>query len=114
MVDPGAGWQDILRHTSVGGTLSLTEATVATITSGQVQLAGSGSGVHGDGLADDEAIADELADGLAGVGVGDLADLIGIEPDLSLAAPDDGRGKALLRAEIDPAMGGDMSAWLYK
>ena len=61
--------------------------------------------MHGDGLADDEAIADELADGLAGVGVGDLANLVGIEPDLVLAAADDRRGQALLSAEVDPADG---------
>lgn len=54
--------------------------------------------MHGNGLADDEAIADELADGLAGVGIGDLADLVGVKPDLSLTASNDGRGKALLRA----------------
>jgi len=50
--------------------------------------------VHRHGLADDEAICDELADGLAGVGVGDLADLIGIEPDLALSAADDGGRQA--------------------
>jgi len=52
--------------------------------------------VHGDLLADDEAIRDELADGLAGVGVGDFAGLIGIEPDLALSAADDGGREALL------------------
>ena len=68
----------------------------------KVQLAGTGSGVHGDGLSDDEAIGDELADGLAGVGVGDLADLIGVEPDLALAASEDAGRKALLGSQIDP------------
>jgi hypothetical protein len=58
--------------------------------------------VHGDGLADDEAIGDELADRLTGVGVGDLVDFVGVEPDLALSAADNGRRKALLRAEIDP------------
>jgi len=58
--------------------------------------------VHGDGLADDEAILDELADGLAGVGVGNLADLVGVKPDLALAAADNGCREALLRAKIDP------------
>lgn len=58
--------------------------------------------MHRNGLADDEAICDELADGLAGVGVGDLADLIGIEPDLALSAADDGGRQALLGGEIDP------------
>jgi hypothetical protein len=45
--------------------------------------------VGGDGLADDEAILNELADGLAGVGVGDFALLAWVEPDLALAAADD-------------------------
>jgi hypothetical protein len=58
--------------------------------------------VHCDWLADDEAIGDELADGLAGVGVGDLVDLIGIEPDLALSAADDRRREALLGGEVDP------------
>ena len=58
--------------------------------------------MHGHGLADDEAIADELADGLAGVGVGDLVHLIGVEPDLALAAADHGGGEALLGAKVDP------------
>jgi hypothetical protein len=62
--------------------------------------------VHGDGLADDEAIADKLADGLAGVGVGDLIHLIGIEPNLALAAAHHGGGEALLGAKVDPVKRG--------
>jgi hypothetical protein len=58
--------------------------------------------VHGDGLADDEAILDELADGLTGVGVGDFAGLVGVEPDLALSATDHGGREALLSAEVDP------------
>lgn len=58
--------------------------------------------MHGDGLADDEAILDELADGLAGVGVGNLAGLVGVEPDLALSATDHGGREALLCAEVDP------------
>lgn len=83
-------------HTGVLGTLTLTQTTVATLATGQVELTSAGTGVHGDGLADDQAIADELADGLARVGVGDLAHLIGVEPDLALAAADHGGGEALL------------------
>jgi hypothetical protein len=45
--------------------------------------------VHGDRLLDDEAIGNELSDGLAGVGIGNLAGLIGIKPDLALSAADD-------------------------
>jgi hypothetical protein len=59
--------------------------------------------VHGDGLLDDEAIGDELADGGTAVGVGDLVDLVGVEPDLALAAACDGTRQALLGAEVDPA-----------
>lgn len=58
--------------------------------------------MHGDGLADDEAICDELSDGLAGVGVGDLADLVGIKPNLALSTADDGGRQALLGGKIDP------------
>ena len=89
-------------HTSVGGTLPLTETTVTANAAGGSQLTGTGARVHGDGLADDEAILDELADGLARVGVGNLAGLVGVEPDLALAAADNGGRKALLRAEVDP------------
>jgi len=99
MVEDGAA---IPGHTGVLGTLSLTETTVATEAASGVQLTGAGARVHGDGLADDEAIGDELADGLAGVGVGDLADLVGVKPDLSLAAANNGGGQALLGAKVDP------------
>jgi hypothetical protein len=58
--------------------------------------------VHCDRLADDEAICNELSDGLAGVGIGDFTDFIGIEPDLSFSAADDGCRQALLSCEVDP------------
>lgn len=43
--------------------------------SGSCESSGTGAGVRGDGLADDEAILDKLADGLPRVGVGDFIDL---------------------------------------
>lgn len=58
--------------------------------------------MHCNGLSDDEAIGDELADALAGVGVGDFALLVGVEPDLALAAAGDRRGEALLSSQVDP------------
>jgi len=61
--------------------------------------------VHGDRLLDDESIRDELADSLAGVGIGDLVDFIGIQPDLVLAASQDGCGKSLLSSQVDPVPG---------
>ena len=94
--------EDLARHTGIGGTLTLTVATVSALSSGEVQLASARSRVLGDGLSDDEAIGDELSDGLTRVGVGDLALLVGVEPDLSLAAADDRRGQALLSSQIDP------------
>ena len=42
--------------------------------------------MHSDLFADDEAIGNELADGLAGIGVGDFVDFIRIQPDLALSA----------------------------
>jgi len=57
--------------------------------------------VHGDGLADDEAICDELSDGLARVGVRDLTDLVRIKPDLSLSTAYDGGRQALLSGKVD-------------
>lgn len=75
---------------------------MATDAAGGGKLPSAGTGVHGDGLLDDKAIGDKLADGLAGVGVGDLVDLIGVKPDLALAAADDGGGEPLLRTEVDP------------
>ena len=94
--------EDLAGHTGVLGTLALTQTAVTTDAAGLVELTGAGTRVHGDGLADDEAIADELADGLAGVGVGDLVHLIGVEPNLALAAADHGGGEALLGAKVDP------------
>ena len=41
--------------------------------------------MHGDGLADDEAIGHEFADRLTRVGLTDFGHFVGIEPDLALA-----------------------------
>lgn len=57
--------------------------------------------MHSDWLADDEAISNELSDGLTGVGIGDLAGLIGVEPNLALSAAYDGGRQTLLGGEID-------------
>ena len=52
--------------------------------------------MHRDLLANNEAIGDEFTDGLAGVGVGDFVDLIGVEPDLALPTSCNRGGKPLL------------------
>ena len=67
-----------------------------------VQRSRTRPGVHGDGFTDNKAIGDHFSDCLAGVGIGDLVDLVGIEPDFAFAAPDHGGREALLRAEVDP------------
>jgi hypothetical protein len=77
---------------------------VSANSSSGVQFSGAGAGVHGNRLADDEAIADEFSDCLARVGVGDFVDLIGIEPDLALAAAHDGGREAFLGSEIHPVI----------
>ena len=38
--------------------------------------------MDGHGLLDDEPVLNQLADVLPGVGVSDLVDLVGVEPDL--------------------------------
>lgn len=73
---------------------------MSTNSTGGSEFAGAGSRVHGDGLSDDEAICDELSDGLAGVGIGDLAGLIGIKPDLALSASNNGGSEPLLGGEV--------------
>jgi hypothetical protein len=90
------------RHTSILGTLPLTETSMSTSAFCLGVSTSSASGVHCYGLADDETISNELSDGLAGVGIANLAHLIGVEPDFALSTADDGRRKALLGAEVDP------------
>lgn len=90
------------RHSSILGTLSLSKASMSPNPSGRRQLSGPRSRVHGDWFADDEAIADELADGLSGIGVGDLIDFIRVEPDLTLATTNHGGSQSLLSRKVDP------------
>lgn len=92
----------VLGHAGIGGTLALTEAAVTANAAGKVELTRAGARVHGDGLLDDEAIGNELADRLARVGVADLGDLIGVEPDLALADAQDGGREPLLGPQVNP------------
>ena len=52
--------------------------------------------VHGHRLLDHKTILDQLADILPGVGIGNLVDLVGIEPDLVAAALHHRSGEPLL------------------
>ena len=58
--------------------------------------------MHSDLLANNETIGHELADSLAGIGVGDFVHFIRIKPDLALATANDRGREALLGAEVDP------------
>lgn len=58
--------------------------------------------MHRDWLADDKAIRDELADCLAGVGIGDFVDFIGIEPDLAFSTSCNRSSEALLGSKVHP------------
>ena len=60
------------------------------------QFSSPSTRVHCDLLADDEAIGDKFADGLAGVGIGDFVDFIGIEPNLTLSAAGNRGSESLL------------------
>lgn len=105
--DPAPEYRNLVAHyvpghPSILGTLALTQTTVSADTAGGIELAGASTRVHGHRLADDQAIVDQLADGLPGVGIGDLVHLIGIEPDLPLPAADHGGREALLRTKVDP------------
>lgn len=91
-----AGLNYAPRHSSISGTLPLTKATMSSNAAGSLQFPSASSGVHRDLLANNEAIGDEFADGLAGVGVGDFVDLVGVEPDLALPASCNRGGKSLL------------------
>jgi len=72
--------------------------------SGLIQRPRPSSRVHGDRLADDEAIANEFADGLPRIGVRDFVHFIRIEPDLALSAANNRGSQAFLSSQIDPAV----------
>ena len=56
--------------------------------------------MNGVRLANYVAILDQLAEVLAGVGVGNLVDLVGVKPDLALAALEHAGSELLLKPEI--------------
>jgi len=70
--------------------------------------------VHSDRLSDDESICNELADGLAGVGIGNFADFIRVEPDLALSASNDRCRETFLGGEVDPIVKGRLAIILVE
>jgi len=88
---------DFRWHTGVGCTLALTTSTVTTFPTSLGILANPSPGMYSHWLADDQTILDQLADVLPRVGIGDLVDFVGVEPDLVLAAAHHACGQALLQ-----------------
>ena len=86
--------EDLVRHTSIAGTLSLTEASVTSLSlGGHVSLVAS-LGVNQVRSLHDETILDKLADVLTAVGQSNVRALIGVHPDLSLADLEHGGSKS--------------------
>jgi hypothetical protein len=72
--------QDLLGHTGVLGTLSLTVAAVTALALGLVEGLDARAGVHVHLALHDQTVLEQLANVLSGVGEGDLGDFIGIDP----------------------------------
>ncbi len=83
-------------HTGVGSTLALTETSVSTLGLGSHESLVARLGVNSVGLADDESVLDQLADVLSAVGTANLGGLVGVQPDLSLAALQHGSGQSVI------------------
>lgn len=56
-----------------------------------------------EGFLDDGTILLQLDNVATGIGQGNFVNLVGIQPDFTLSAFQNGRGKALLETEIDCA-----------
>jgi len=72
--------QDLLGHTGVFGTLSLTGTLMATVALGKGPHLCAGARVSSNIFPHDQSVLDELPDILAGVGESDFAALIGVNP----------------------------------
>ena len=73
-----------LTGSSVRCSLPLTEPTVTTFPPGLVVGSHAGPGVDSHRLLDHQTILDQLPDVGPGVGVGDLVDLVGVQPHLGI------------------------------
>merc|ERR1719278_340116 len=89
--------EGLLGTSGVLGTLALSVSGVTALPPGFGGLTDTGSGVDGGGLLDGETVLDQLAHILSGVGVADLGDLVGVQPNLIFAAFKDRGCKPLLK-----------------
>uniref|UniRef100_A0A671EK98 Uncharacterized protein n=1 Tax=Rhinolophus ferrumequinum TaxID=59479 RepID=A0A671EK98_RHIFE len=72
----------LLRHSSIGSTLSLTYAHMPALPTGQGVFLALSSGMDSHRLPDDQPIFDQFPNLLVGVGIGDFIGFIGVQPDL--------------------------------
>ena len=89
----------LLRHSSIGSTLSLTYTHMPALLASQGVFPALSPGMDSHRLPDDQPIFDQLPDLLAGVGIGDFISLIGVQPGLLFATAKDAGGKPLLKPE---------------
>ena len=92
---------DLGGHTGLRGTLAVTLSGTTAGTLGGGGGTGTRSRAADDGLADDLAVTDELADVGTRVGVANVVLLGGVEPDLALTASEDRGREALLCSKVD-------------
>lgn len=90
----------LLRHPGVLRAVTLSQARVTSLPSGLQLLASAETRLNRVGLADDETVLDEAANILSGISVGNLVGLAWIEPDLALAALENGGGESFLKAQV--------------
>lgn len=77
--------EDLGGHTSLGGTLPLTRASVSPLSLSGEKILRSGAGVDDGRFGNDVTVLEELLDVLTRVGVADLSGLGGVQPNLPLA-----------------------------
>lgn len=92
---------DLGREAGLGGTLALTVASVTADTLGGVQAASALTRGAPDGLLNDLAILDELANIGTRVRVRNVGLLSRVKPNLALAHTKDGRSQTPLNSKID-------------
>ncbi|TQE04609.1 hypothetical protein C1H46_009802 [Malus baccata] len=91
--------KDLGRKPCFPGTLALTISRVTSLSLSLLHNMCTRARVDVGWLPDDETILDQLSYVLARVGHGDLADFIGVEPDLAVTALEDTGGEPLLELE---------------
>jgi hypothetical protein len=89
-------------HSRITCTLPLTETPMSANLSCRGQVSGAGAGVHSHWFLDDKAICKEFSNSLAGVGIRDFVQFVGIKPDLAFTAASNGGGEPLLGPQVHP------------